>query len=54
MSSTNLGKVETIQLENRLLLAFDQEWMKVNNNQPLIFDVKIDNGKLVLEAQIAQ
>lgn len=54
MSSTHVGKIETCLFGNRLILAIDQQWMKANNNQPLIFDVKIENKKMILEAQVSQ
>jgi len=52
MSSTNLGKIPTCLFGNRLLIALDGRWIEKNNNKPLIFDVKIESGKLTLEAQI--
>lgn len=34
--------------EGRLLLALDVKWMKLNNDKPLEFEAKIEDGKLVL------
>ena len=54
MSSTSLGQVQTCLFGKRLILALDEKWSQRNNGKPLIFDVKIQDGKLVLEAEVSQ
>ncbi|MBI3641969.1 MAG: hypothetical protein HY222_06205 [Thaumarchaeota archaeon] len=45
----DLGFVLTIAFGERLLLALDKKYMKLNNDKPLQFEAKInDEGQLVL------
>jgi len=48
-----LGKIPSCQFANKLVIALDEKWIQKNNNQPLVFDVKIENGKIILEAQVS-
>jgi hypothetical protein len=50
MNSTNIGKIKTCVFENKLILAFSQEWLKLNGGKPLEFDVEYEKKGLVLRA----
>ena len=54
MKNINLGKYLAHFFGGYLLLAFSEEWSKLNDGKPIVFDAKIENGKLLLCANLAR
>ena len=53
MKNIQLGKIKTCFFDQQyLVLGFSDKWLKVNNGEPLEFDVKIDKGCLVLSSPL--
>ncbi|MCH7561854.1 MAG: hypothetical protein IIC67_10915 [Thaumarchaeota archaeon] len=44
----NIKSTKTFEFEGYLLLGLSNHWKLLNNNNPLVFDVKISNNKLIL------
>ena len=52
MIEKSLKSTKTFEFEDYLLLGLSNHWKSLNNNNPLVFDVKILNDRLVLSAQL--
>lgn len=52
MKNINLGKYLAHFFGGYLLLAFSKEWLKLNNGKPIVFDAKLENGKLILSGSL--
>lgn len=54
MKEIDLGRIQSGEFENYLIIGFDKNWSKLNNEQPLEFEVKINKkNQLVLSATLA-
>ena len=49
-----LESTKTFEFEDLILLGLSNQWKSLNNNDPLVFDVKILNGNLILCANLAR
>ncbi|MCH7967490.1 MAG: hypothetical protein IIB02_08795 [Thaumarchaeota archaeon] len=54
MKTITLGKYRAHFFGGYLLLGFDKDWLKLNNNKPIVFDAKIEKGKLLLSTNLAR
>lgn len=54
MKKITLGRYIAHFFGGYLLLSFSKDWEKLNNNKPIIFEAKIENGKLILCGNLAR
>ena len=54
LRNITLGKYLAHFFDNYLLLSFSKDWLKLNDGKPIVFDAKIENGKLLLCANLAR
>ena len=54
MIEKSLKSTKTFEFEDYLLLGLSNLWKSLNNDNQLVFDVKILNGKLILCANLAR
>lgn len=44
----NLGKIKSCVYEKKIIIALDSGWLYLNNGQPLEFEARIENDRLIL------
>ncbi len=50
----NLGRVKVNIFENYLILSLSKQWISLNENKPLEFDIELTKeGKLILSSTLA-
>ena len=52
MIEKSFRSTKAFEFEDYLLLGLSNHWKSLNNNNPLVFDVKISNCRLVLSAYL--
>lgn len=52
MSTINVGKIKSHIFDKSLVVSFSKDWLLVNAGQPLEFEAKIKEGRLVLSAKL--
>lgn len=48
MKNQYIGKIPSFPFEKRLILALDSRWLDLNDGQPLEFEARIENDRLIL------
>jgi len=51
---SKLGNIRTIFFDEFLIIGFDKKWLSVNDANPLEFEVKLEDSRLVLSAKLAR
>jgi len=54
LRNITLGKYFAHFYNDKLILGFSKEWLQLNDGKPIVFDAKIENGKLLLCADLAR
>lgn len=54
MRNINLGKYLAHFFDDYLILGFSKDWLKLNDSKPIVFDAKLEDGKLILCANLAR
>jgi len=54
LKTITLGKYLAHFFGGYLLLSFSKDWEKLNNNKPIVFDAKLENGKLIFCANLGR
>jgi len=47
-----LDKVKTRSFNDFLLIPLSKKWLQVNDGKPLVFEAKLNGGKLTLSANL--
>ena len=55
MKEQFMGKTKTHEFSDYLVLGLSKDWLKINNGEPLEFDVTLTKGgKLVLATRLTE
>ena len=54
LRNITLGKYRAHFYNDKLILGLSGDWLKLNDGKPIVFDAKIENGKLLLCANLAR
>ena len=54
LRNITLGKYLTHFYNDKLILGLSGDWLKLNDGKPIVFDAKLENGNLVLCANLAR
>ena len=54
MKEIKLGDIQTKTFDEFLIIGFDMKWLSVNDANPLEFEVKLEDSRLVLSAKLAR
>ena len=52
LRNITLGKCRAHFYNDKLILGLSGDWLKLNDGKPIVFDAKIENGKLILSGSL--